>query len=110
MSHRVDEITTLFPATSWRYCPTLQNPADLLTRGINSQELASSSLWRLGPPWLPLETQWPMWNLTKIQTTTLTVDDTNPEPSTPATVGNTGLSKLPITAISPNYLGSQLLH
>ena len=94
MSHRIDEITTLFPATSWRYCPTSQNPADLLTRGINSQELASSSLWRLGPPWLPLETQWPMWNLTEIQTTTLTVDDTNPEPSTPATVDNTGLSQL----------------
>ena len=29
--HRVNEITTLFPAILWHYCPTSQNPADLLT-------------------------------------------------------------------------------
>ena len=94
VSHRVNEITTLFPATLWRYCPTSQNPADLLTRGIDSHELASSSLWRFGPPWLPLETQWPVWNLTEIQATTLTVDNANPEPSTPTTKDKTGLSQL----------------
>ena len=96
VSHRVDEITTLFPATSWRYCPTSDNPADLLTRGINSQELASSSLWRLGPPWLPSETKWPTWNSSEIQTTALAVEDTNSKPSnaTPAIVDNTGLSQI----------------
>ena len=92
--HRVNEITTLFPATLWRYCPTSQNPADLLTRGIDSHELASSSLWKFGPPWLPLETQWPVWNLTEIQATTLTVDDANPKSSTPMAKDNTGLSQL----------------
>ena len=94
ISHRVEEITTLFPATSWHYCPTSENPADLLTRGINSQELASSSLWRLGPPWLPLEITWPSWNPTEIQTATLVVEDTDSKPSTPATIDNTGLSQL----------------
>ena len=39
-----------------------------------------------------------MWNLTDIQTTTLTVDGTNPEPSRPATVDNTGLFYLNNTA------------
>ena len=94
MSHRVNEITTLFPATLWRYCPTSQNQADLLSRGIDLHDFASSSLWRFEPPWLPLETQWPVWNLTEIQATTLTVDDANPEPSVPMTKDNTGLSQL----------------
>ena len=48
----------------------------------------------IGPPWLPLETQWPVWNLTEIQATTLTVDNANPEPSTPTTKDKTGLSQL----------------
>ena len=94
ISHRVEEITTLFPATSWHYCPTSENPADLLTRGINSQELASSSLWRLGPPWLPLEITWPSWNPTEIQTATLVVEDTDSKPSIPPKIDNTGLSQL----------------
>lgn len=94
ISHRVEEITRLFPATSWHYCPTSDNPADLLTRGISSQELASSSLWRLGPPWLLSEAKWPTWNRTEIQTAALAVEDTDSQPSTPATVDNTGLSQL----------------
>jgi len=48
----VEEITTLFPATSWCFCPTSENPADLLTRGITSQQLASSNLWKVGLQWL----------------------------------------------------------
>ena len=91
---RIEEITTLFPATLWHYCPTSENPADLLTRGINSQELASSSLCRLGPPWLHLETTWPTWNPTEIQTATLAVENTDSKPSTPPTIDNTGLSQL----------------
>ena len=59
-------------------------------------------MWRFGPPWLLLETQWPVWNLTEIQATTLTVDDANPEPSTPTTKDNTGLSQLIIIANHSN--------
>ena len=32
--NRVQEIIHLFAASHWRYCPTKDNPADLLTRGI----------------------------------------------------------------------------
>ena len=31
---RIREITSTFPAANWHYCPTSDNPADLLTRGI----------------------------------------------------------------------------
>ena len=47
ISHRINEITSAFPTTVWQYCPTSDNPADLLTRGITSQQLALSTLWKL---------------------------------------------------------------
>lgn len=34
ISNHVTEIKRLFSVTSWHYCPTNDNPADLLTRGI----------------------------------------------------------------------------
>ena len=42
-----------------KYCPTKQNPADLLTRGISSDALNSSHLWWHGPPWLK-DGDWPI--------------------------------------------------
>lgn len=35
-----------------KYCPTSDNPADLLTRGITANQLHESTLWWHGPPWL----------------------------------------------------------
>ena len=32
VSHRANEMKPQLPAASWLYCPTLENPADLLTR------------------------------------------------------------------------------
>ena len=46
------EITESFPAAMWKYCPTTDNPADLLTRGIRAKLLADSNMWRYGPVWL----------------------------------------------------------
>ena len=54
---RVSEITNAFPATVWHYCPTSDNPADLLTRGITFQQLALSTTWKHGPTWLTSKTQ-----------------------------------------------------
>jgi hypothetical protein len=42
--HRINEIENMFPTSTWNHCPTDQNPADLLTRGITSSQLQSSSL------------------------------------------------------------------
>ena len=61
VDHRVQEIHRLTPTASWRYCPTGDNPADLLTRGISFNQLATSQLWTNGPEWLPDPTQWPKW-------------------------------------------------
>ena len=48
-------------STTWRYCPSAHNPADLLTRGITADQLNNSSKWNHGPIWLLLPTQQPTW-------------------------------------------------
>ena len=61
MANRTKEIKGIFPMPYWNDCPTTDNPADLLTRGINVQQLQSSPLWKYGPQWLLAESQWPHW-------------------------------------------------
>ena len=59
MSNRVAEIRSV--STRWRYCPSADNPADLLTRGITFEQLSTSEKWHHGPAWLTSPPQWPMW-------------------------------------------------
>ena len=61
VSHRVSEIHSLTTTSSWQYCPTADNPADLLTRGITSAQLQSAELWHFGPQWLTTRDNWPIW-------------------------------------------------
>ncbi|XP_064471859.1 uncharacterized protein LOC135386067 [Ornithodoros turicata] len=60
VANRVQEIQSSSDTRLWRYCPSADNPADLLTRGIFVKKLASSDLWWRGPPWLSEDTTcWP---------------------------------------------------
>ena len=61
VAHCIGEIHRLVPTASWHYCPTNDNPADLLTRGLSFDQFASSQFWRHGPPWLPHKDKWPKW-------------------------------------------------
>ena len=46
--HKIKEITS--PST-WRFCPTSMNPADLLTRGLDTKMFnEKKQLWFQGPP------------------------------------------------------------
>ena len=58
---RVTEIVESFPPTKWSFTPTSDNPADLLTRGVSTQQLLTSQLWSQGPSWLLSESKWPKW-------------------------------------------------
>ena len=57
--HCITEMQSQLPTAEWRYCPTLENSADLLTRGITTETLISSALWQNGPAWLTTPDRWP---------------------------------------------------
>ena len=63
VAHCVGEILSLSKPANWRYCPTQDNPEDLLTRDITLSQLKSSMLWKHGPLWFPSEKSWPKWSL-----------------------------------------------
>ena len=44
----------------WRYCPGVQNPADLPSRGLTLNEMVDNSMWWGGPQLLQLpQEEWP---------------------------------------------------
>ena len=93
VAHRVQEISQTFPITPWNYCPSGDNPADLLTRGTSSTSL-STPLWTNGPSWLSDESKWPQWNSTL--SLHLQTDDTEVEQPVPMdpTEPHTGIHKI----------------
>ena len=60
VSNRVSEIPYI--STTWRYCPSGDNPADLLTRGITFDQLCTSNQWNHGLTWLSTPSEWPTWH------------------------------------------------
>ena len=51
-THRVNEILRLTNKEEWTYCSTVQNPADLGSRGVLASQLREDELWWRGPQWL----------------------------------------------------------
>ena len=66
INSRIQEVKKLTSISNWKYCPTTDNPSDLLTRGITAHQLKTSSLWKHGPTWLPNRSQWPSWPTTEV--------------------------------------------
>ena len=64
VNRRVEDIRAI--SSCWKYCPSADNPADLLTRGITAEQLKSSDLWIHGPTWLPIQPAWPTWDPTEV--------------------------------------------
>ena len=59
VQNRLKEITS-HKDIKFRYVTTTQNPADLATRGVSTEELVNNQLWWHGPCWLgDQETKWP---------------------------------------------------
>ncbi|XP_055591112.1 uncharacterized protein LOC129743166 [Uranotaenia lowii] len=60
VGNRVAEIQELTAHCSWHHVPGTENPADLISRGLDIGDLIDSSLWWNGPPWLAEANQpWP---------------------------------------------------
>ena len=66
IDHRVREICETFPTVNWSFTPSGDNPADLLTRGISTNQIRMSHLWTQGPHWLPTKSDWPTWTPTSV--------------------------------------------
>ena len=94
IANRVHKIHELLPNIPWQYCPTQDNPADLVTRGISLDSLIDFHLWKYGPPWLLEESQWPKWEHSEIlhlQTTDVSED---PPRSAEASLHHIGIGRI----------------
>ena len=71
VQNRLKEITS-HKDIKFRYVTTTQNPADLATRGVSTEELVNNQLWWHGPSWLgDQETKWPSWDFQQVDENTL---------------------------------------
>ncbi|XP_075151025.1 uncharacterized protein LOC142225133 [Haematobia irritans] len=52
VSNRVSKILDLVGRDCWGHVRSDLNPADIISRGIRSQELIDNTLWWQGPPWM----------------------------------------------------------
>nr|XP_012152412.1 PREDICTED: uncharacterized protein LOC105664083 [Megachile rotundata] len=52
VANRVAEIHSVTSRDSWSHVQSLDNPADIISRGTTPDKLAASSLWWSGPAWL----------------------------------------------------------
>ena len=50
--NRVVKIHSSTEPSMWNHCPGVDNPADLVSRGVHADELVNSDLWKYGPPFL----------------------------------------------------------
>ena len=87
MKNRVNEINGLTDNRKWRYCPTKENPADLLTRGISAAQFVNNDLWSRGPHWITKTESWPLWDTLPTAVCTTCMEDCHEHviETTPAT-------------------------
>ena len=92
VANRISEIHHLSEPHAWRYCPTQDNPADLLTRGITTSQLKLSELWKHGPQWLACDDSWPTWQYSPtVELQALAVTATEFQPSNASESHPTGI-------------------
>ncbi|XP_036327163.1 uncharacterized protein LOC118739764 [Rhagoletis pomonella] len=60
VSNRVAKIQQLTGDFSWHHVPSVENPTDLVSRGVTVKDIAANSLWFHGPEFLVRDSrQWP---------------------------------------------------
>lgn len=61
VANRIGEVQQLTTVESWRHVGSKDNPADVLSRGIDARDIKNSTLWWEGPPWLREDkSRWPV--------------------------------------------------
>ncbi|XP_071056121.1 uncharacterized protein [Onthophagus taurus] len=56
VANRVSQIQELTAHAQWKHVTSAENPADLISRGIETSQLIKSNLWWEGPKWLKSKT------------------------------------------------------
>lgn len=75
VSNRVAMIAENTSIRRWAHIDTKQNPADLISRGLSSEEILKSQLWLHGPEWLSNpRISWPVPKLTIAPEAKLEID------------------------------------
>ncbi|GFV17867.1 uncharacterized protein TNCV_3236171 [Trichonephila clavipes] len=59
VQNRVAKIQELYPNQLWRHVPSDQNPADLVSRGVDPDKLLQQNLWFNGPTFLSGDDDYP---------------------------------------------------
>lgn len=54
VANRVNQIQELTNLSRWSHVKTKENPADLITRGVNAKDVLNNDLWWNGPIWLSM--------------------------------------------------------
>ncbi|XP_062704472.1 uncharacterized protein LOC134286812 [Aedes albopictus] len=61
VANRVSKIQGLSDGCHWRHVKGTENPADLISRGVNAANIINYDLWWSGPYWLQIpQEQWPV--------------------------------------------------
>ncbi|XP_071575132.1 uncharacterized protein [Temnothorax nylanderi] len=60
VANRVTEIQETSSKSQWHHVRSEENPADILSRGVGPERLASQELWWKGPAWLEKEVVYPL--------------------------------------------------
>ncbi|XP_055632599.1 uncharacterized protein LOC129773073 [Toxorhynchites rutilus septentrionalis] len=67
VANRVAKIQAVSEGCQWKHVPGINNPADMISRGISPHEITMSKIWWHGPRWLEQEeSTWPDFNFNSI--------------------------------------------
>lgn len=65
VANRIARIRDVSSQNQWKHVSSIDNPADLISRGVNSVDISTSTLWWEGPPWLiAVKNNWPSYETT----------------------------------------------
>ncbi|KAL0839095.1 hypothetical protein ABMA28_017074 [Loxostege sticticalis] len=71
VANRVTEITNLIDKERWFHVSSIENPADVASRGIAPVDLPDHHLWWQGPPWLRAHSTLPLEAASCVEPTNL---------------------------------------
>ena len=66
VDNRVAEVQEATSSHDWRHLPTLDNLADMISRGLSPRDILDNDLWTQGPQWLIEDSDsWPKLSFQK---------------------------------------------